>query len=114
MKFKVIDGKHQEFTTVDGRVKTTIYKKGEVIETDVDLAAKFNRGSYSIKFELVSDDTPTQQEILAEGDSFSEDSFSDMTVVELKESAAAGGIDLEGATKKEDILKALRLHLVEA
>ncbi len=132
MKFRVLEGKHQVFTDIDGVIKVDIYngetpdrpgkpsRPGEVLETDIDLAEKFNHPPKSLKFERVPDDTPTKEEMEALKDKEKveqtpqeedDDAFSEMTVAELKEVALQDGVDLEGVTKKEDILKALRLHV---
>lgn len=57
-KFKVLAGKHAEGKGADLRV----YRKDETIDTDYDLAKKFN-GPYSNmkKFELISDSGPTAE-----------------------------------------------------
>ncbi len=118
MRFRVLDGKHQE--------GGTLYRRGEVVDSACDLVKRCNT-RVSKKFERVPDDTLTKQEEErreAEDQSDGEDQpdgdkvndqFTGMTVAELRDLASdpVNRIDLKGATKKEDILTILRRHTVE-
>lgn len=107
MKFRMIRGRHSDTT---GR-----YIKGDVIESDIDLAAKFNSPG-SIKFVKVSDDTPATDPSAKKSDLPDVDSedegeipaqYSNYTVAELRTIAEDEEIDLGGATKKSEIVAKL-------
>jgi hypothetical protein len=93
--FKLIAGMHDQG---DGRV----YKRGDVITSEKELdrihgANRFLRLADSSVPVLPS--APSQEV---------DDEFSGMTVAELKKFAEEEEIDLEGATRKEEILSAIR------
>ena len=94
MKFRLVRGLHN-----DGE-KT--YQVGDIIETDIDLAAKFNQpSSGSIKFEPLSMVSPAQSQADTEN-------LSKLTVKQLKEIAEDNEIDLEGCSTKDEILNAVQ------
>ena len=137
MKFQVLDGKHQVFTSAEegnpgGSILIDLYMKNDIVESDVDLALKHNRGAR--KFKRVADDTPVkcsqpQQvsqtlqkpsspkvspiEPLEEPkeeplDENVDDVFSKLTIKQLRRLAEEEEIDLGEATKKSEILKIFR------
>ena len=112
-RFRVLRGKHQVFVG-EHKDRTIHYLPGDVIETENDNLLRFNKPG-SIKFELVPNDTPTKEEEAAsQQDDSEEDAFAGMTVSQLVGLAEQDEVDLQGATKKADILAILRSHTVGA
>ena len=106
-KFRVVRGKHHE-----GGVTYSANTKKNIVESISDLN-KYNFGPSSIKFVEIKDGDP--QEVVATAEPSpqedSSDDFANYTVDELKSYAEDNEIDLDGATKKADILAAIELHL---
>lgn len=114
-KYRVMSGRHaqgiDDRQVINGEPnprygKPRIYLTGDVVESDTDLVRRFNSRD-SIKFQRLTDDAP--------GSSWAPDpvnpdadGLTAMTVQELRAHAAAEEIDLAGATKKEDIIAAIR------
>ncbi len=142
MRFKVLAGKHtckehQGVKDGDGRPLKTmkVYRAGEVIDTDTDLAAKFNHPPGAVKFERLVEDAPRPQPVhnapapspahattpqqpqpapqqVAQPQparaAKGPDKYDSMSVKELTDFAAECEVDLRGATRKEEIVKILR------
>lgn len=115
MKFKVLEGRHQvfvkrELTDENGRKRTVSevrsYPKESIVESDVDLAARFNRPNAK-KFELVPDSAVA----VVESPSSPGEELENMTVAELRELAQASNINLGAAKTKAEILALMRDHL---
>lgn len=111
MRFKILRGKHAQ--KVDG--KTVVYKAGEVIDSKVDLVAKFNSPN-AVKFERVDDAAkpgpaaavaaPTPQ---APKDAKELHAMIDrMGLAELKQMAEDDEVDLKGETDINKIRKLLK------
>jgi hypothetical protein len=126
MKFKVLDGKHQESVRdEDGAVSFVIYRTGDIVKTDADLCRMFNSKG-ARKFLRLDDDTParlTPPKIAKKPEEDpdelaklkldieeSEDIYAGLTVAELRTLAEDEEIDLEGVVKKDDILKIMYAH----
>lgn len=135
MKFQVLHGTHYCFTH-KGK-QPLKHTKGDVIESDADLALHHNRPG-SKRFSRVDNDTPTRcsslitpeevvvpvkapepspVEPLRSDEDFvdpveeatdPQDQFTGLTVAELKAIAQDEEIDLGDATRKADILNVLR------
>jgi hypothetical protein len=75
----------------------------DLIRSDQDLEARYNQGEYSRKFARVIEGV--QQ--AAEPPSFP---LERMKIAQLLAVAEAEGVDLKGATKKEDIISAIQQH----
>ena len=90
-KYRVLQGIYRE----DGRT----YTPGQVVETKMDLSRQ-NRGSR--KYERVEDDPAEQDAVLGP-----------MTVLALRALAAEEGIDLETATKKDEIINTIKSERAE-
>lgn len=114
-KFRVVHGRHHE----GGRT----YKQGEIVDSKTDLsrlnapnAIKFEKVAESIPVTPVSipqEETETveeapMQELEVEEEVSVEDDFETMKVAELKQLAEAEEIDLDGATRKADIIERIR------
>lgn len=116
MAFKLLRGYHRDWSHKidrDTRQRTTtkrMFKPGEVVESEKDLAKLFNRPG-SVKFERLPD--PPQAQISQSQETVAVQRKPDvdleaMTVRDLRELAEQEEIDLSGATTKEQIVKALR------
>lgn len=57
-KFKILNGRHSEGThkNSEGKVVSTIYQRGDIVDSKSDLVAKFNSPGAE-KFELVHEAT---------------------------------------------------------
>lgn len=131
MKFQVLDGKHQVFLPLDaGITRLDIYVPGDIIETDDNLIAIWNRPG-SKKFARVADSVPklcsrpdarrldnlvdpesppiepvqdfSGREERSDDVQAPDDTFSNMTKAQLQAVAEENEIDLDGATRKDDI-----------
>lgn len=97
-----------------------IYKAGDVVDSDVDLVAKYGFE----KFELMPHSYLTQAPVAmhqeperapaapeapteSEPTRWSIEDLQGMTLTELREVATEESVDLRGATKKEDIIRIL-------
>ena len=96
MRFKLLVGQHIQ-NEPDGTEKK--YSAGEVIESNVDLEKRFGD-----KFRRVYGTPEDERDEPTTGDDLER-----MTVKELQALAAEEEVDLRGMTKKEDLIKALRL-----
>lgn len=116
-KWLVVSGSHRQ--------NHKSFKKGSQFITDADMS-KYNTLTYAPKYKLIGE--ATEEEILQfqaekgfNGESKSEpieesetpsippnDSLEAMTVAELKTLAEDEEIDLDGATKRNDILQRIR------
>jgi len=96
MKFRLLRGGHQHGKNEDGSPKR--YKRGDIIETDIELDRKLGAD----KFQRL------HEEDLQQLNAPIQDTFSSMSVNQLKDFAASEEIDLSGATTRADILKAVR------
>jgi len=137
MKFVLLAGKHQvpdptrpaNPAVPDGPRANITYGEGDTIESEVDLVKQFNsRGSE--KFRRVRDDTPISSGYQSVHDMPSPEEkmetirqqqqgelgglFEGKTVAELKLLASDNGINLAGATKKDEIIAKIREELDEA
>jgi len=120
MKFRVLQGKYHSYVRgTDSRDITVVTtKRGEVVESTIDLVKRYNRPQ-SRMFERLPDDAPMTTEsapgILqeTEADAPTTDVFEGLTVAELRELAGQNGIDLSNASRKADILKAIRSQIEE-
>ena len=121
MKFRVLQGKYHSYVRgTDSRDITVVTtKRGEVVESTIDLVKRYNRPQ-SRMFERLPDDAPMTPEsapgILQEteaADAPTTDVFEGLTVAELHELAGQNGIDLGNASRKADILKAIRSQIEE-
>lgn len=139
MKFKVLDGKHQE---KDASGILRVYRRGNVLESSRDLAKMFNRRG-CIKFKKVEESTPvsippvagevhlpeaeqpTETQILEaeiEAESLQDspapeipevnDVFSEMDAKQLREYAASAGVDTTGLRTKKQIADKLREQFI--
>ncbi len=106
-RFQLLDGRHAEGSTTDdlGRKVQKIYRKGDIVDTDKNLAKQFNSPG-CIKFRKLADG---EQVVETEAGSTLADEYSKMTVADLKALASEEGIDLGNATKKDDIANIIRL-----
>ena len=91
--FKLLGGLHDQG---DGK----IYTRGDTVRSEKEL----DRLMGSRKFLRMETNTV----VVDSPKPVAEDEFSGMTVAELKKFAEEEEIDLEGATKKEDLLVAIR------
>lgn len=132
MKFQVLDGKHQVSLPLEGGItRLDIYIPGDIVETDENLVATWNRPA-SKKFARVADSIPVicsrpdarrleavvdtepppvepvrdfsdHPDADPDAEQGTDDTFSNMTKAQLMAIAEENEIDLEGATRKEDI-----------
>lgn len=116
MKFKVLEGRHQEFVKTEVRdeegnvrvmVETKDYPRGSTVETDIDLETRFNRPNIR-KFQRL-DDAASESDTLPQEDET--DPLEGMTLSEMRELARTNGIDLGSARGKADVAAVLREHL---
>ncbi len=116
MKFKVLEGRYQEFVKTEVRdeegnvrvmVETRDYPRGSVVETDIDLEARFNRPNIR-KFQRVDDAASESDTLPQEPEA---DPLEGMTLAEMRELARTNGIDLGSARGKADVAAVLREHL---
>ena len=132
MRFQLLAGRHAELDPTDPKKRRSILYAapilgqggrvivpedarklhGDVIETDVDLCAKFNRPG-SEKFRRLPDapDTAVANAARAgfEGKPLpSDDNLESMTVQQLKDLALSEDIELGDATRKDQIVQAIR------
>lgn len=70
---------------------------GDVIESEVDLVARHNRGPGSVKFERVEEAAQAQAAM----------PYEKMSLAQLLAVAAEEEVDLRGASKREDVLRVL-------
>ena len=128
-KYKLLAGTYHDLggvtEAVGGCTHTGIrsYKAGDIIETDMDLLKLNGREDKMRKFEKIGDPSEIsslQAEIntlkaqLAElrgeapADEDPDDGLEAMTVAELRRHAQEEGIDLDTATRKEEIINTIR------
>ena len=126
-KYLVLEGKHQGTDPFEknGKATVTIHRKGDVIESDVDLCKMWNRPGCR-KFRKLSESTPAkltpqsmyvppedpfdeESEFTEEDHQETQDSFANLTIPELRSIAENNEIDLGKATRKEEIISALRI-----
>lgn len=101
-KYKLLGGLHSEKTENGSSV---IVRKGETFTSQHDdLHLKFGRD----KFYPIGESTVVEQEQEEEPSQNTID-FNSMTVAELRTYAEDNEIDLEGATKKDDIILAIKV-----
>lgn len=99
-KYKLLGGMHSE-TMENGT--SVIVRKGEIFTSQHDdLHVKFGRD----KFYPVGESTVVEEQ---EEPSQNTIDFNSMTVAELRTYAEDNEIDLEGATKKDDIILAIKV-----
>lgn len=107
LRFKLLAGGH---IGVDPRTKKErVYRAGEIVESETDLAERFNSripGSPR-KFERIFNDTAYGSEQAKKEDEFLS-TLDSMNLKELLKVAEEEEIDLKGATKREDILKIIK------
>lgn len=122
MKFKLLSGIHVDNDKTKGATKSNpegervVYTAGDVIESDIDLAATLNPKDPSMrrKFERVHDLTPAgpgvgrRESATATIPPIDMSLLAAMSVKELQSFAAEEEIDLKGCAKKEDILKIIQ------
>lgn len=102
-KYKLLGGMHSE-TMENGT--SVIVRKGETFTSQHDdLHLKFGRD----KFYLIGESAVVEQEQEEEEPSQNTIDFNSMTVAELRTYAEDNEIDLEGATKKDDIILAIKV-----
>lgn len=138
MKFQVLDGKHQVSLPLDGGItRLDIYIPGDIVETDENLVAMWNRPG-SKKFARVADSVPVlcsrpdarrldnlvdlEPPAIEPVQDFSgrpddpndvqaaDDTFSKMTKAQLQAIAEENEIDLDGVTRKDDIREKVMEH----
>lgn len=138
MKFQVLGGKHQVSLPLEGGVtRLDIYVPGDIVETDENLVAMWNRPG-SKKFARVADSVPmlcsrldarrldisadpepppiepvqdfSDREGRPDDVQSSDDTFSKMTIAQLHAVAEENEIDLDGATRKDDIREKVMEH----
>lgn len=126
-KFKLLAGRHDEPDrtrpqNAHGRHPRRIYREGEVVETDVDLAKRFNVPGYPPKFAAVEEpaerivyvDRPVPAEAagaVATADIPSAEKLSEMSLAELRQFAEDEEIDVDGATTKSTVIRLIRASL---
>jgi hypothetical protein len=131
MRFQVLEGKHQvSVEQPGGDVRYDVYVKGDIIETDENLAARWNTPG-SKKFARVADivppvcsrpvatepaDAPPPPPVepvqdfsdpATDEEQSPEQTFANMTKAQLVAVAEENEIDLEGRTRKDEILAAV-------
>lgn len=108
-RFRVVAGSHNE-----GGVT---YRKGDIVDSKSDLSKLNSPGS--LKFQRAEDVEEAARQGFYEGNtdkpkpSNGPDEFDAMTIPDLKKFAAQEGIDLGTATKKDEILVAIRSYVKE-
>ena len=117
MKFKVLDGKHHTFLRDPERpmdVKTVAYPKNSIVESDIDLAERYNRPG-ARKFERVADSVPvvqakqhSAQDEMEEREANPVDPYNGLTKAELVRVANENDIDLPNGANKAQVLAILR------
>lgn len=140
-RFRLLRGKYVSGNKADAKNPRRTYNKGDLIETEVDLTKFNGPPPMQPKFARADDygapgmeaysqpptareleklrqdrvkgtsETLDEPEVDATDSEDAEDGLDDYTVAQLKEYAANEEIDLEGATRKEDILRAIREEL---
>lgn len=93
MKYQVLAGQHRE----GGKT----YNKGDVVDSKTNLL-RLNADGLDPKFRRVEEDGNV---------AVANDGLDEMTVDDLKAFAAEEEIDLGKATRKEDIVSAIRKHI---
>lgn len=103
--FKLVKGSHYEGAGKDGK----LYKKGDLIETGIDLAERFNTPG-NLKFipcedgePVIDVDDPDELPTDDEGNIL----FEKMTVAKLKRFAEENEVDIGDASTKAELVKAL-------
>lgn len=116
MLFKLLRGYHKDWTyrtDAEGRRQTSsqrLYKPGETVESDRDLAKLFNHPG-SIKFERLPDPPQsTAQPAVAVAERPDVD-LDSMTLRDLQALAETEEIDLGGAKTKDQMVKVIRQAL---
>lgn len=135
MKFRLIKGKHVQN---DPSGKSMVYSPGDVFESKVNLIDRYGAGNQ--KFERLSEDAQTHggrpeknllqnpatvQEAAEKGfkdgqevspeittQNTEDDGLEAMTVTELRRWAEAEEIPLDGKTRKDEIIQAIRMAMV--
>lgn len=106
-KYKILAGRHAG--KVNGSVK--IFNTGEIVESDVDLVAKFNRPN-SRKFELVDSAGNTSTQTVTQRPNVTPmvvtPNVDSLSLKDLQALAAEEEIDIKGLTKREDIVKVIK------
>lgn len=110
-RFRVLRGSHSEGYNPDGSIR--IYHKGDIVDSVTNLLKHNKQGS--IKFQKVGRTAVDEEETVTDPEDVGGyGSLADMTVDELKEVAAAEEIDLEGATRRKEIVSRIEAALVTA
>lgn len=98
MKFRVLHGIHCGD-------ENRVYRAGEVVETNTDLAKVFG----TTKFERLSDDASTAP-VRQSGGIPDDETLGLMTIPQLRTLATEFDIDLDDATKKSDIIATIQAY----
>ena len=109
-KYKILAGRHSG--KVNGQIK--IFNSGEIVDSPVDLVAKFNRPN-SRKFELIDDLGNSSTQVIAQSKPVVTPmvmpNLDSLSLKDLQNLAAEEEIDIKGLTKREDIIKTIKSAL---
>lgn len=101
-QFQLLKGSYHQ----DGRRYNWKDNENNVVESEIDLEVEYPGKFKEVKEVkgMKSPTPPTRRKLTSPKES----DLDDMSVIELRDHANEKGIDLEGATKKEEIIEAIR------
>ena len=130
-KYKVLSGTHQIMRTDETKdiplATTEVYRPGDVFETSNDYSKRIKK-LRSNRLQLMPNNTPVsmspvpqekdgvppediESESNKDANSQAVSELQEMTIAELRETAAANDIDLVGLIKRDEILKRCQEHV---
>lgn len=130
MRFRVLRGRHvvglnnpqtgerkrvyyaERFVNKQGEIETRPGPDGDVVETNVDLAAIHNVPGLPPKFLRLEDKAPPEPQP-APPAQLNDDELEAMTLQELREFAGQEGVDVASLRSKQDVLQRIRGALLE-